>query len=511
MRAAIYARVSSAQQRDQQTIDSQLRTLPAFVAARGWRLVGTFTDDGRSASSKLERRTGLAALLAELAAGRIDVVVVSDLDRVTRSEDLEERGRILGAIQKAGAKLASASTGQVLDLSSSEGDLITSMQAFFAAEWVRKHREKTMRGAETAALRGRKPRGHTPFGYTYVGKVFGIDPVTGPIVQEIFRRIAAGESSLFVGRDLDRRGIRTPTGKRWGAGMPRFVRRGPYRGEWLVDKKRGHKITIPRLIDDETWHAAQDALARNARAGLAKRTKRVYLCEGILRCGGCGRRIGIQGEGIKQRGQRSSYYQCMGRRLPAGDQPRCTVPMVQVRFIDARVWAALAELLRRPDLAELLAERADGGDAHAWERDAAEARDQLDALQRSEEALLERFTRGLISAAAMDAQLARIGDRRRWLEGQAERAAGAAGETRRRAVAARDAAAVVEALRARLDATTPEERRDLVRLLAPRMTLRADKRVEVEAILAPWSGEAFKGERVSPAHGQQAVSFKLVA
>lgn len=142
------------------------------------------------------------------------------------------------------------------------------------------------------------------------------------------------------------------------------------------------------------------------------------------------------------------------------------------------------------------------------QRHAAEARDQLDALQRSEEALLERFTRGLISAAAMDTQLSRIGDRRRWLEGQAERAAGAAGETRRRAVAARDAAAVVEALRARLDATTPEERRDLVRLLAPRMTLRADKRVEIEAILAPWSGESFKGEKIEPAHG---VWFQLVA
>jgi DNA invertase Pin-like site-specific DNA recombinase len=45
-RAAIYARVSSAAQRDRDTIAAQLRDLPAFVAAQGWTLAGTYVDDG---------------------------------------------------------------------------------------------------------------------------------------------------------------------------------------------------------------------------------------------------------------------------------------------------------------------------------------------------------------------------------------------------------------------------------------------------------------------------------
>ena len=52
LRAVIYARVSSAAQRDRQTIASQLSTLPTFIASRGWVLAkpaGTYVDDGRTA------------------------------------------------------------------------------------------------------------------------------------------------------------------------------------------------------------------------------------------------------------------------------------------------------------------------------------------------------------------------------------------------------------------------------------------------------------------------------
>lgn len=512
MRAAAYARVSSAMQREAQSIDHQLRVLPEFIARQGWQLVGIYADDGRSASvGKLGKREGWAALKAALAAGGIDVVVVVDVDRLTRSEGLRERGEIIGAIQDAGAKLASATTGQVLDLNSGAGDMLVSFQAVAAAEWVRQHRARVLRAHETAALHGTKPRGQTPYGYWYDRNTKAISehPEHAAVVRELYRRVAAGESCIGVGRDLEARGIPGPRGPRWRANIPRMLRETYYRGEWVVDAARGHRITIPRLVDDDTWHAAQAAMARNARAGLAARTKRVYLCEGILRCAVCGSRVGIQGEGEKRRGQRSAYYHCLGRRLPAGGGPRCTLPMIQVREIDARVWAALAELLRRPDLAELLAARAGGGEDAAWDRDAAESRRQLDELQRAEEALLERFTRGLVGAPAMDAQLARIADRRRWLEGQAARAAGAALETRRRAQAAADAAQVVEALRARLDATTEIERRDLVRLLAPRITLRADRVLEIDAILAPWSGDTRKGLQASPA--QEALALRIVA
>src|SRR5690242_6765054 len=121
LRAVGYARVSSAAQRERETIASQLRVLPEFIARQGWTLVKpitTYIDDGKSAKAgKLDKRDGLAALLRDAAAGEFDVVCVVDVDRLTRSEDIAERGMILGAFHRAGVRVASAMSGEVMDLS----------------------------------------------------------------------------------------------------------------------------------------------------------------------------------------------------------------------------------------------------------------------------------------------------------------------------------------------------------------------------------------------------------
>jgi DNA invertase Pin-like site-specific DNA recombinase len=112
VRAVIHARVSSLAQRDQHTIASQLETLPNFVSYRGWMLakpVETYVDDGRTAKAGfLAERTAFTRLLRDAGLGQFDVVVVVDLDRLTRSEDLRERGEVLGAFQEAGVQIAVA-------------------------------------------------------------------------------------------------------------------------------------------------------------------------------------------------------------------------------------------------------------------------------------------------------------------------------------------------------------------------------------------------------------------
>src|SRR4051812_11410505 len=122
-RAVIYARVSSEKQREKHTIASQLAVLPKFVAERGWQLVrdaSAYIDDGISAKTgQADKRPALVRLMADAAAGIFDVVVVIDLDRLTRTQDMAERGAILGAFQHAGVAIAIASTGQELDLNSS--------------------------------------------------------------------------------------------------------------------------------------------------------------------------------------------------------------------------------------------------------------------------------------------------------------------------------------------------------------------------------------------------------
>jgi DNA invertase Pin-like site-specific DNA recombinase len=67
LRAVIYARVSSAAQRDRQTIASQISTLPTFIASHGWILAkpaSTYVDDGRTAMEGfLSKRTSFTRLI----------------------------------------------------------------------------------------------------------------------------------------------------------------------------------------------------------------------------------------------------------------------------------------------------------------------------------------------------------------------------------------------------------------------------------------------------------------
>src|SRR5687768_5363566 len=104
--AAIYARVSSQAQRDAHTIESQLRVLRAYVGAQGWELVDTYVDDGRSAKAgRLEQRDGFARLVRDATAKRFDILVVTDIDRLTRTDDMRERAAILGPFQAAGVRI----------------------------------------------------------------------------------------------------------------------------------------------------------------------------------------------------------------------------------------------------------------------------------------------------------------------------------------------------------------------------------------------------------------------
>jgi site-specific DNA recombinase len=484
MRCAVYARVSSLLQRDRETIASQLRVLPEFVERQGWTLAGTYTDDGRTAKAgNLGARTGLAALLRDAAAGLIDVVAVVDIDRLTRSEDLAERGAILGALQRTRVKVAIAATGQVLDLSDSMGDLISSLGAYFAAEWARKHRTRIVEGKLTAIARGKKPAGPTPYGYRYDRHtgVWSIQEDEAAIVREVFERCRAGEAGERIAANLAARGVPRPNGGEWIRERVYAVLKQPaYRGEWTADKARGLVVGTPRIVSDELWFGARDreaSLARRLR-GL-RRTMHTYLVEAIAVCGICGDRIGIASASTGSRRVPSPARYVCGRRRRPDAAGRCPMRYWLASEVDERVWAALHELVTEPGRLERAAQAArDDAQAESatWERDLAAAERHLAGLARTEAAILARFRRGAISEAAMDLELAAAARDRVMGDQQVEAARRAQFAAGRRQTQAQAMEALLVELRARTDAATPEQRRALATalLLPGAVTLTAE-------------------------------------
>jgi DNA invertase Pin-like site-specific DNA recombinase len=469
MRAAAYARVSSSRQRDQHTIESQLRALPAYIAAQGWTLVDTYIDDGKSAKAgKLDARDGFARLLADAIAGRFDVVVVVAIDRLTRSEDQIERTAITGGLQRAGVKIAVVGAG-VQDMGTFTGDAYVTLQALFAAEENRKRRERTIAGKLTAIARGKKPSGPTPYGYRYergderhgIPFAWALDPVTAPIVVEMFERVAAGESCEQVARDLERRGVPRVREGRWiRERVWQTVRARTYVGEWTADKRRELVVAVPPIVSVDLWQRAQDEMIAHGKRGLS-RTRHVYLIEKLARCEQCGAMIGIAAANAHT----VSKYLCAHRRRPPLDVDRCTLPLHPTAGIDAEVWATVADILGREDLVAdaLRRRRAASADAPMWEADLAAARAHLERLERAGAAILIRFERGLIAESAMDESLTRIARERETVTRQArtaEQALSRAGSTASQTDALE---ARLAAVRSALPRLGPEERRDLVR------------------------------------------------
>lgn len=465
-RAAIYARVSSQAQRENQTIESQLRVLPAYVTAQGWTLVGTYIDDGKSAKTgRLDRRDGFARLLADAERRLFDVLVVIDIDRLTRTDDMRERAQILGPFQTAGIRIVTPSGGD-LDLRTMLGELYVTLQALFAAEENRKRARRAAAGQVRRAQDGGKPKGRTPYGLAYdaATHTWSLHPEQAEVVREIYQRFISGESCRTIAAALHARGLPAPVDVWYYRLVWRIVKARYPAGEWLANSRERILVRVPAIVDEATWQRAQMAIDKNKAT--TRRTKHTYLVSGLAVCGVCGGRMVIKAPC----GGKPSRYECKQRRAPRPGTPKCTAITVKTSDADARVWERVALELADPALPGILADRAHKANENckAWRSDVPKLEAGLARLLKTEDALWTRFRRGGMPEPILDSQLAGIRKERGFIEEQLA-AARAAAEPDAPAV---DPAEWVRMLRDLVAVGSPEARLRVVRAVVKRVEFR---------------------------------------
>lgn len=446
-RAAGYLRVSSAQQRDRVTIESQRRDVPAYIASQGWELIGLYEDDGRTAKAgHLDARDGFARLLADIGPRRIDVVAVVAVDRLTRSEDPVERAQVVASITRAGAQVAIVGAG-VQDVGTFAGDAYLTLQGLFAAEENRRRRARVIAGHATAIGRGRKPRGSTPYGLAYdpaTGR-WSLDPEHAPIVAEVIARTAAGEPSQRIALDLERRGIGRPRGGRWTSERVRaIVGSDAYAGRWVADGRRGLTLSVPAVVEADELDAARAALAARYRKP-APRVRYHHLLTGLATCAMCHAGLGLAGTMDRATGTQPTAYRCLHRRSPPPGKAPCTLPLHRTAALDARVWAEVGAEIARPDVIDRVLARRDTGTADRDEPDRLRA--ELARIEARQAAVLDHAARGTIAPELADAQVRRLG-----------------ADRQRAQVALRAAEAALAGIRAAAPADVIEEHLRLLRL-----------------------------------------------
>ncbi|MEJ6009426.1 recombinase family protein [Novosphingobium aquae] len=273
VRCAIYTRKSSEEglEQDFNSLHAQREACAAYVlsqASEGWSAMQGEYDDGGLSGGTLER-PALQRLLADIAAGRIDIVVVYKVDRLTRS--LLDFARLVEAFDKAGVSFVSVT--QSFNTTTSMGRLTLNMLLSFA-QFEREVTAERIRDKIAASkARGMWMGGNPPLGYRPDGRTLAIVDEHADLVRQIFMRYLDLGNVRLVASDLVERGIAAPqraalTGRTTGGGpfsrgqIYKLLSNPIYVGE-IHHRGQIHAGMHQAIIDRATWDGVQQLLADN--------------------------------------------------------------------------------------------------------------------------------------------------------------------------------------------------------------------------------------------------------
>ena len=450
---AIYARVSSDQQAERHTIDSQLSELNARASEDGHRVREgmLFIDNGHSGASLV--RPALERLRDVVSLSALDRLYVHSPDRLARS--YAHQVLLLEEFARAGVEVVFLNRPIG---SSPEDNLLLQLQGMFAEYERARTLERSRRGKRHRAQAGAvSVLSRAPYGYHYVTREAGggaaryvVDEDAASIVRKIFVWVGQERLTLAaVCRRLHANYIPSPSGKaHWSRAMVHTLLLNPaYAGQAVFGRSqclpwqaplhppRGHgglpkkpfrqvpappgqhiSIPVPAIVDEALFASAAERLEENRKRNRERLAGVQYLLRGLLVCQKCG--YGFTGH--HHRGQ-WRYYRCCGTDSSRfHGERRCNARLVAVEPLDEAVWAEVRRLLEDPG--RVLAECQRRLDAtqpspRGLELDAVDRR--LAKTRGAIGRLIDSYAEGVIEKAEFEPRIAELRRRAARLEAEA--------------------------------------------------------------------------------------------
>ena len=362
LHCAIYTRKSSEEGLEQEfnSLDAQREACEAFITSQkhaGWSIMPDMYDDGGLSGGTMER-PALQRLLADVQAGKVNVVVVYKIDRLTRS--LFDFAKIVETLDGRGASFVSVT--QQFNTTTSMGRLTLNVLLSFA-QFEREITGERIRDKIAASKRkGMWMGGNVPLGYDACDRKLVVNEEEAETVRFIFRRYNELGTVSLLRNELDRLGIlsketKSETGLTHGG---RRLSRGAlyhmlanrlYCGE-IVHKGEVFAGLHEPIVDEALWQAAQTQLAANrVDRSIGAGVQHPSLLAGLIFDGG-GRRM-TPTHAVKK-GMRYRYYASAIEGNDARDQPK---PLrVPAGDVEALVADRIRALLSSPsDLGDIIA------------------------------------------------------------------------------------------------------------------------------------------------------------
>jgi len=431
--AAIYARVSSERQKEENTIVSQTTLLKEYAQAHDYSVTPEliFEDEGYSGS--VLARPGLERLRDLAAEGQIQAILIYAPDRLSRKYAyqillLEEFAR--HGVEVVFLKAVAGETPEERLLLQFQGMIAEYERAQIAERSRRGKRHRAQKGCVNV-LSG------APYGYRYVKKneaaeaCYLLNEAEADVVRQVFALYTQGQASIGgIARHLNERGVRTRTGKClwerstiWGMlSNPAYQGTACFGKTEVCERKRitrplrqhggyspranSHRdrprdqwieIAIPAIVDKSTFALAQERLAQNKRLS-ARNTKTPTLLQGLLVCGQCG--YGIYRTWTRTSKQKIGYYRCVGSdRYRHLKGPVCSCRPMRQDYIDNFVWQQIMQLLNSPELIQAEIQRRVQAHARSspTQQRKEKIKNELKRIQNSIDNLLDGYQENLVS------------------------------------------------------------------------------------------------------------------
>ena len=382
--AAIYARVSSEQQREENTIASQTASLIEFAKShdldvpKEW----VFEDEGYSGAT-LER-PGLERVRDLAAEGQIQVVLAYSPDRLSRKYAYQIL--LIEEFARQGVETLFVKSPQN---GTAEDQLLVQFQGMIAEYERAQILERSRRGKRHRAQAGEvSVLSNAPYGYRYLRKTdeapaaYRVDETEARVVRRIYDMYTVDGLSIGeIARSLNADHIPPRRAGRWERSVVWAVLRNPaYRGLACFGKTRvsartrvmrpqrrrgvttpsmtaGHErprqewieIPVPALVSEESFARAQELLYHN-KIRSRRRTIAPSVVQGLVSCAQCG--YALSRTSTQTSARKIHYYKCIGsdswRKLggPVCDNGR----FIRQELLDQIVWAEVIRLLEEPAL-----------------------------------------------------------------------------------------------------------------------------------------------------------------
>lgn len=241
-KAVVYCRVSTEDQNNSGLgLKDQESRCRAYCHASGWDIVSVLVDGGLSARDL--DRPGIHKSLALLASGKADILVMLNLDRLTRS--VKNLGAILERMQCQGWELACVENK--VDTSTASGRLVLNV-LISVSQWERERvAERTRAALAQKRNMGEKTGGERPLGFAVVQdngkKKLREDPKEKKIIQLVLRLRRKGWSCNAIIRELSRRKIENTRGTiSWNVGtISRILQRNGMSSQRNLRSDKGKK------------------------------------------------------------------------------------------------------------------------------------------------------------------------------------------------------------------------------------------------------------------------------